>query len=660
MQKPEHDKNVINVNLSSPADAAGMDVTGNATGTDSIANAAYMSNSADVASNTDKPANRNTTRLSLVWSLLEGSKRFFMISIFATLMMNVLDMISPQIIRAAIDSVIGDKELALPDVFIASVGRIGGVEYLRSHLWVIGAAILCLAAGSVGFRYVSMVFNSKGAEHFAKTMRDRLFSHIQRLPFSWHMKNQTGDIIQRCTSDVDTIKNFISEQLTAVFRIAMMIILSLAFMFSMNEKLALVALVSIPVILGYSWGFHAKIRDRFTKCDENEGVLSIIAQENLTGIRVVRAFGRENFEKERFEKQNNIYTNAWMKLCVVLSLFWGTGDLVSGLQIMLVVVLGTYFCVKGEMTAGEFIAFVSYNTMLVWPVRSLGRTISEMSKAGVSAERIHYIMNSPTEEDKPGAVTPDMRGDIVFDHVSFRYGTETVLSDVSFQIPKGTTFGILGSTGSGKSTLMHLLNRLYDLPEGKSRITVGGVDIRDMKGEWVRQNIGIVLQEPFLFSRTIGENIGITRDETSLADIREAADIACVDGAITDFAKGYDTLVGERGVTLSGGQKQRTAIARMLMQNTPIMVFDDSLSAVDAETDLKIRQALKNKLKEATVILIAHRVTTLMQADRILVLDKGKAAEMGTHEELMERRGIYRKVYDMQMTLAEEVKEHGV
>lgn len=328
----------------------------------------------------------------------------------------------------------------------------------------------------------------------------------------------------------------------------------------------------------------------------------------------------------------------------------------SGLQIMLVVVLGAYFCVNGEMTAGEFIAFVSYNTMLVWPVRSLGRTISELSKAGVSVERIRYIMNSQAEQDKPDAVTPNMDGDIEFQHVTFGYGEVPVLSDVSFKIPKRTTFGILGSTGSGKSTLMHLMNRLYDLPEGNGSITIGGVDIRDMKGEWIRRNIGMVLQEPFLFSRTIGENIGITQNQVTLSEIREAAAIACVDGAITDFTKGYDTLVGERGVTLSGGQKQRTAIARMLMQKTPIMVFDDSLSAVDAETDAKIRQALKNKLKEATVILIAHRVTTLMQADCIMVMDRGRVAEIGSHEELMAKGGIYRKIYDMQMTLAEEVE----
>lgn len=596
------------------------------------------------------------TQLSLIWHFLEGSKAFFIISIIATLAVNGLDMISPQIIRTTVDNIIGNETLELPAFGKTLVQAVGGVEYLKKNLWVIGIVIIFLALLSALFRYVSTLYNSKGAERFVKVMRNRLFSHIQRLPFSWHMKNQTGDIIQRCTSDVEMIKNFISEQLTAVFRIVMMIILSLSFMFSMNVKLTLVAVVFVPVIFGYSAYFHSKIRDRFTECDENEGVLSTIAQENLTGVRVVRAFGREKYEKDRFEKQNNIYTDEWMKLCKVLALFWGSGDLISGLQIMMIVIMGSIFCVQGNMTAGEFIAFVSYNTMLIWPVRSLGRTISEMSKAGVSVERIRYIMNSEAEKDKEGAVTPDMKGDIVFDHVSFGYGEASVLSDVSFKIPKGTTFGILGSTGSGKSTLMYLLNRLYDLPEENGTITIGGVDIADMKGEWVRQNIGMVLQEPYLFSRTIAENIGITQNEISLTQIREAAKIACVDDSVTGFAKGYDTLVGERGVTLSGGQKQRTAIARMLMQKTPIMVFDDSLSAVDAQTDAQIRKALKSELTQATVILIAHRVTTLMQADCIMVMDKGKIAEIGSHEELMEKNGIYRKIYDMQMTLAEEVE----
>lgn len=597
------------------------------------------------------------TNLSLVWEFLKGSRRYFAVSIISILLVNTLDMLIPQIIRTAVDSIIGTSGLDVPAFVSDITDRIGGVSYLKSHLWIIGILILLIALASAVCRYFGALYNSKGTERFVKTMRNRLFSHIQHLPFSWHMKNQTGDIIQRCTSDVDMIRNFVSEQLTAVFRIVMMIGLSLFFMVSMNAKLTLVAAVFVPVVVGYSVFFHARIRDRFTRCDENEGILSTIAQENLTGIRVVRAFGREKFEKERFEKQNNIYTDEWMKLCTVLSLYWGTGDLVSGLQIMLVVVLGSCFCVRGDMTAGEFIAFVSYNTMLIGPVRSLGRTISEMSKAGVSVERIRYIMNSELEQDKPDAVTPDLTGDIEFKHVTFSYGDSPVLSDVSFKIPKGTTFGILGGTGSGKSTLMYLLNRLYDLPEENGQITIGGVDIADMKGEWLRRNIGMVLQEPFLFSGTIKENIGIAGEKVSLSEIREAAAIACVDRSVMEFTRGYDTVVGERGVTLSGGQKQRTAIARMLIQKAPIMVFDDSLSAVDAQTDAMIRQALKEKLAEATVILIAHRITTLMQADCIMVLDKGKIAEIGSHEELMEKGGIYRQIYDMQMTLKEEVEK---
>ena len=602
-----------------------------------------------------KTKQKNYTKISLILDFLKGSKHFFVISILSAMTVTALDMLSPQLIRTTVDSIIGSEALKLPGFVIDWIERIGGVAFLRSHIWVIGCMIAGIALVTAVFRYLNMLFNTKGAESLVENMRNKLFSHIQRLPFSWHMKNQTGDIIQRCTSDVDMIKNFISEQMTSIFRVVILITMSLIFMFSMNVKLATVAVCSIPIIIAYSTYFHSHIRDRFTECDENEGVLSTIAQENLTGVRVVRAFGREKFEKDRFEKQNNIYTDAWMKLCKVLALFWGAGDLMSGLQIMLVVILGAVFAVNGEMTAGDYIAFISYNGMLTWPVRSLGRMISEMSKAGVSIERIRYIMNSEAEEDKPDAVTPDMHGDIEFKNVSFSYGEAPILQNISFKIPQGTTFGILGSTGSGKSTLMYLLNRLYDLPAENGQITIGGVDVADMKGEWVRSNIGMVLQEPFLFSRTIAENIGITKKEMNLSEIRRAAAIACVDESISEFSKGYDTIVGERGVTLSGGQKQRTAIARMLTQETPIMVFDDSLSAVDADTDARIRQELRKNLGTSTVILIAHRVTTLMQADCIMVMDKGKIVEIGTHEELMNNNGTYRKIYDMQMSLPEEV-----
>jgi ATP-binding cassette subfamily B protein len=289
--------------------------------------------------------------------------------------------------------------------------------------------------------------------------------------------------------------------------------------------------------------------------------------------------------------------------------------------------------------------------MLVWPVRALGRIISEMSKAGVSIDRIAYIMNSETEEDKENALEPSLKQDITFEHVSYAYenGGADVLKDVSFTIKAGTTFGILGGTGSGKSTLMYLMDRLYDLKEGCGRILVGNTDITDIKASWLRSNIGFVLQEPFLFSRTLSENIGITQKKTDFAEIRAAARIAALDETIEDFSKGYETYVGERGVTLSGGQKQRTAIAQMLVSKPPIMVFDDSLSAVDTQTDARIRHALSENTTDSTVVLISHRIMTLMHADNIIVLDHGRIAEQGTHEQLLAQGGIYKKIYDIQM-----------
>ena len=595
--------------------------------------------------------NGKMSRVQLIFLFLRGSKRYYLLAILGSLFVTLTEMITPQIIKLTVDSVIGSEPLRVPGFLAALVDAVGGVEALKGNLLWIAAAVVLIAALTAVFRFVNLLETARASETFVCRIRNLLFAHIQRLPFAWHMKNQTGDIIQRCTSDVDTVRNFVTDQFMNVIRISILLILSLTFMISMNFKLSLVAMASIPVIVAYSLVFQRKISERFTKCDESEGVLSTIAQENLTGVRVVRAFGREKYERDRFEKQNNIMTNLWMKLCKLLALFWGAGDLVSMMQVLLIIVLGCTLCVNGEMSAGEFIAFISYNSMLTWPVRQLGRVIADMSKAGVSIDRINYIMSSPEEQDRPGALEPDLRQDIVFDHVTFAYDDNPpVLRDVSFTIPAGSTFAILGSTSSGKSTLMYLLNRLYEVKEGNGRVTIGGVDVRDIRADYLRRGVGLCLQEPFLFSRTIGENIGITRRDMDVGEIRRAASIACVDEAITEFTHGYDTIVGERGVTLSGGQKQRTAIARMLTQHAPIMVFDDSLSAVDAETDLKIRTQLKANLGSSTVILISHRVTTLMSADRILVLDKGQVVQMGTHEELMAQEGIYRHIFNMQMS----------
>ena len=660
-------------------------------------------------------------KIQLILRYFHGSKRYFLCAAMASFVTTGLNAVTPQIFRFGIDKVLGG----------------GGYPYLREHLWILSLAIIGVAVLSGLFMFLTRACTARAGEDFARNMRNALFSHVQRLPMSWHDQNQTGDIIQRCTSDVEVIRNFVVTQLLEVFRTAFLVGISFAVMASMNRKLALVVLLFVPVVILYSAVFYRLIARRFTDADEAEGELSTVVQENATGVRVVRAFGREQYEMDRFREKNEAFAKLWIRLGTLSGLYWGVGDLITGLQVTAVVVLGAMEAVHGHMSVGEFVAFASYNAVLVWPVRGLGRILSDMSKAGVSFERVGYIIhgeeeaysglmsgktragdtvpsNAPGQTDAEGIGSPNVSGgekagdtipsnapgqtgakgigspnvsggekaddtvpsdisgqmstesaipaeaagrpapvlpgpmDIVFSHVSFAYEQgKQVLDDVSFTIPQGTTFGILGGTGSGKSTVVQLLTRLYELEEGT--ITLGGVDIRKFPLAWLRRHVGMVLQEPFLYSRTIRENIAASAPGSRMEEIRSAARTACVDRSIMNFADGYETLVGERGVTLSGGQRQRVAIARMLLQKAPVMVFDDSLSAVDTQTDHEIRKALKEQQKDATVILISHRITTLMGADQILVLNQGRAQEMGTHEELIQRDGIYRQIYEIQM-----------
>ena len=598
---------------------------------------------------------KNTKQnLLLLGRFLKGSRLLFAAAILSAVVSALADMINPQIIRMTIDNVLGGAEPALPQFILDLVEKAGGFAYLAKHLWIMALAIVIVAVIKAVSQYLFRVMNTKAAETLVKTMRDSIFTHIERLPYAWHGKNRTGDIIQRCTSDMDTLKNFVSEQLTQVFRIVILLILSLVFMLRMDWHLTLIALSLMPVILIYSFLFSRRIEKGFEEADAAEGVLSAMVQENLTGVRVVRAFGRERREMDRFTAQNESYTNLWIRLARVMARYWASADILGSLQVMMVVIFGAVRCINGQLLAGEYIAFISYNSMLIWPIRMLGRMIAEMSKAGVSLDRIAYIMSAEEETPSEKGLTPPLNRMIEFDHVSFAYeDSPEMLHDISFRLPAGKTLGILGGTGSGKSTLMALLCKLYPLPEAGGTITVGDVDIQDIDTDYLRKNIGMVLQEPFLFSRSLRDNIAITRPEMSLEEIREVAKAACLDDTVMEFSKGYDTFVGERGVTLSGGQKQRAAIARTLAQRTPIMVFDDSLSAVDTETDAKIRAALKSHFAGSSVILISHRITTLAQADTVMVLDKGRIAEMGTPEELAHAGGIYQQIYEIQTGLAD-------
>lgn len=565
-----------------------------------------------------------------------GAKKYFVMAVFASFITTILNSLTPQIFRFTIDSVLGSNQY----------------PFLSEHLWIMALVVIGVAVMSGIFLYVGRVGTALAGETFAKNMRDALFVHVQKLPMSWHDKNQTGDIIQRCTSDVEVIRNFVVTQLLEVFRTSFLVIVSFAMMMSMSVKLSLIVLAFVPVVVLYSAIFYRLIARRFTDADEAEGELSTVVQENATGVRVVRAFGREKFEMDRFREKNDAFAKLWIKLGTLSGLYWGVGDLITGLQVVTIIVLGAVEAVRGTISVGEFVAFASYNTTLVWPIRGLGRILSDMSKAGVSFERVDYIIRGEEEGySEQKRKSEQLTEDIQFSHVSFSYEDgQDVLSDVSFEIPAGTTFGILGGTGSGKSTIVQLLTRLYECEKNGGTIRIGGRDIREIPLEELRDKVGMVLQEPFLYSRTIKENICASRPDVSMEEIRKAAQIACVDDAIMSFPDGYDTLVGERGVTLSGGQRQRVAITRMLLSRSPVMVFDDSLSAVDAKTDYQIRLALKKERGDSTLILISHRITTLMGADQIMVVNHGKIEELGTHEELIEREGIYRKIYEIQMS----------
>lgn len=589
--------------------------------------------------------------LKSIFKFMKGNKHIYFLSIVSIILATFFTILGPLLIRLTIDSIIGNEPIN-KEMLIKLVNFIGGKEYLKSNIWIIGLILIGLTALRGLFLYLKNTLSSKASENTAKTIREEMYDHIQRLPYEYHVNADTGDLIQRCSSDVETIRRFLAVQLVeiggAIFTLAFVSYV----MFNLNVKLAFVSMAAVPFIFIFAFIFFSKIQKVFLETDEAEAELSTVLQENLTGIRVVKAFARQDYEIKKFNEKNETFKYYICKITRLMAWYWSISDLICMLQIGAVVILGSMWAANGELSLGTLVVFITYEGMLLWPVRQMGRILTDMGKAIVSVNRIEEILNEPIEIAEENFQKPNIVGNVSFEDVYFEYESgKPVLKGVSFDVKKGETIAILGPTGSGKSSLVHLLPRLYEYNMGS--IKIDGIELKNIDKKWVRKNIGLVLQEPFLFAKTVKENIKIANSKLEDRKVYEAAKIASIHEDIVSFDKGYDTPVGERGVSLSGGQKQRIAIARTIINECPIVVFDDSLSAVDTETDVAIREALNRRKNKSTTFIISHRISTVMEADEIIVIDKGKIVQKGTHESLIKQEGLYKRVYNIQNSIDE-------
>ena len=535
------------------------------------------------------------------------------------------------------------------------LGEAGLVAWLP--LFALAFVLLALLEGT--FAFLSGRLAAYTSENITRRLRSYIFDHLQRLSFAYHAKTPTGDLIQRATSDVDALRRFFSEQAIGVGRIVLLFVVNFIALLQLNWRLASASVVVLPFVLLVSVWFFKRINAAYEAFQAQEAVVSTTLQENLSGVRVVKAFARQPFERTKFDKENLEKYRRGKHLLKMHAYFWPVTDILCGAQMLTGFFIGASMAINGTITPGTYLAYAGLVVWLIWPLRNLGRLIVQTSTGLVSFGRLVEVLRQEREPLDTGDFRPSgpVRGALVFDGVGFEYDTETpVLHDITFRCEPGQVVALLGATGSGKTSLVNLLPRFYAYTEGS--LQLDGVELTRYTRRYLRSQIGIVEQEPFLFSRTIRENItyGVGRDVPQ-AEIEAAARAAAVHDVILSFPEGYDTLVGEKGVTLSGGQKQRVAVARTLLKNPRILILDDSTSAVDTETEAEIRAALERLMENRTTFIIAHRIQSVMIADLILVLDKGRIIQKGTHDELLAQPGVYRQIFDIQTRIDTEVEQ---
>jgi len=536
-------------------------------------------------------------------------------------------------------------------------GVIGAGQSGLNLFWI-GAGFVGLALAEGSFTFMSHAAAARTAESVARRLRNYIYDHLQHLSFTYHDRSQTGELIQRSTSDVDAIRRFFADEAIMVGRIVLLFAVNLIALLTLNVQLALASIVVVPIVVVMSLFFFKRVSDAYERFQEQEAVLSTVLQENLSGVRVVKAFARQPYELGKFEKENWEQYRRGRKLLLMHALFWPTSDILCSFQMLAGFVLGTLMALNGTISIGTYLAYTGMVLWLIWPMRNLGRVIVQMSVGLVSLERVMAVIREEREPMRMGTypVSGKVRGELVFNNVSFGYDDDSLaLREVSFSVQPGQVIALMGSTGSGKTSLVNLIPRFYEYDSGS--ILLDEIELNQYARHFLRRQIGIVEQEPFLFSRTIRENIALGVDRpVSQEEVEAAARAAAVHDVILSFPSGYDTLVGERGVTLSGGQKQRVAIARALLRDPRILILDDATSSVDTETEADIRAALERLMEGRTTFIIAHRVQSVMGADQIIVFDKGRIVQHGTHDSLMAEEGVYRRIYEMQARIEEELE----